>query len=145
MDVFFTMKKMPRTNIGSEMVLMDVGAAYHGYSADVTRTVPAGGKYSPEEKQIYDLVYDAQEEVFKLCKEGTPFAELNKKAREILAAGLIKLGIIKDMSELSTYYPHGCSHHMGLDVHDRSNYGPLQENMVITVEPGIYIAPKQSL
>ncbi len=130
-----------KTDIGTGMVLMDVGAEYHGYSADVTRTVPAKGKYSPEEKQIYDLVYQAQEEVFKLCKQGTPFPELNKKAREILADGLIRLGVIKDIKELSAYYPHGCSHHLGLDVHDRSNYGPLQENMVITVEPGIYIAP----
>jgi Xaa-Pro aminopeptidase len=121
------------------MVLMDVAAEYHGYSADVTRTVPSTGRFSPEQKVIYQLVYNAQEEIFKLCKEGTPFDDLNKKAIEVLAAGLLQLGIIKDKDEVTTYYPHGCSHHMGLDVHDRSNYGDLKANMVITVEPGIYI------
>jgi Xaa-Pro aminopeptidase len=127
------------SNVKNNMVLMDVAAEYHGYSADVTRTVPSNGKYTPEQKAIYQIVYDAQEEIFKLCKEGTPFDDLDKKAREILTAGLLKLGIIKNEKELRTYYPHGCSHHMGLDVHDKSNYGILQANMVITVEPGIYI------
>jgi len=118
---------------------MDVAAEYHGYSADVTRTVPSNGKFTPEQKAIYQLVYDAQEAIFRLCKEGTPFSDLDKKAREILTAGLLKLGIIKDEKEISIYYPHGCSHHMGLDVHDKSNYGSLKANMVITVEPGVYI------
>jgi Xaa-Pro aminopeptidase len=127
------------TNIKSQMVVMDVAAEYHGYSADVTRTVPATGKFSLEEKTIYQMVYDAQEEIFKLCKDGMPFGELNKKAKQVLAIGLMKAGIIKDAKEVDIYYPHGCSHHMGLDVHDKSNYGPLKENMVITVEPGIYI------
>jgi Xaa-Pro aminopeptidase len=127
------------TNVKNNMVLMDVAAEYHGYSADVTRTVPSNGKFTPEQKAIYQLVYDAQEAIFKLCKEGTPFDELDKKAKEILSAGLLKLGIIKNEKETSIYYPHGCSHHMGLDVHDKSNYGSLKANMVITVEPGIYI------
>jgi Xaa-Pro aminopeptidase len=127
-------------NIGKELVLMDVGAEYHGYSADVTRTVPSTGKFTPDERAIYDLVYQAQEEVFKLCHEGTPFAKLNEKATEVLAEGLVKLGIIKDKKEIGTYYPHGCSHFLGLDVHDAGDYDQtLKENMVITVEPGIYI------
>ena len=128
-----------RTHIGNNLLLMDIGAAYHGYSADVTRTIPANGKFSNEQKLIYDLVYQAQEEVFKLCKEGTAYPDLNNKAKEILANGLIKLGIIKTKEEVRIYYPHGCSHHLGLDVHDKSNYGSLKANMVITVEPGIYI------
>lgn len=125
--------------IDNQLLLMDIASEYHGYSADITRTIPANGKFSPEQKAIYQLVYNAQDSVFKLCKEGTPFPALNRKAREVLAEGLIKLGIIKDKSEVRTYYPHGCSHHMGLDVHDKSGYGTLKENMVITVEPGIYI------
>ena len=128
-----------KTKIGDDMVLMDVGAEYHGYSADITRTVPSTGKFTTEQKAIYDLVYQAQEEIFKLCKEGTPFDSLNLKATEVLAAGLIKLGIINSKDSITRYYPHGCSHHLGLDVHDRTNYGSLKENMVITVEPGIYI------
>jgi Xaa-Pro aminopeptidase len=95
---------------------------------------------SEEQKAIYQIVYDAQEEVFKMCKAGVPYASLEEKTGEVLAAGLIKLGIIKDAKELRTYYPHGVSHHMGLDVHDKGSYaGNLEENMVITVEPGIYI------
>jgi Xaa-Pro aminopeptidase len=88
-------------------------------------------------------VYDAQDSVFQLCKEGVPFGALNQKAIEIIAAGLMKLGIIADKKEVGTYYPHGCSHHIGLDVHDKNASRVLQQNMVITVEPGIYI-PKGS-
>ncbi|NIJ54458.1 aminopeptidase P family protein [Dyadobacter arcticus] len=127
------------TTVNNQLVLMDVGAEYHGYSADVTRTIPANGKFTDEQKAIYQLVFDAQEEVFKLCKAGVPFADLNKKAQSVLAAGLIKLGIIKTADEVNTYYPHGCSHHLGLDVHDKGSYKTLMENMVITVEPGLYI------
>jgi Xaa-Pro aminopeptidase len=133
-----------RTRVGTDMVLMDVGAEYHGYSADVTRTVPVSGKFTSGQKQIYDLVYQAQEAVFKLCREGTAFKQLNAKATEVLADGLVKLGIIQDKKDVGIYYPHGCSHHLGLDVHDKSNYGDLKENMVITVEPGIYIPQNSS-
>jgi Xaa-Pro aminopeptidase len=129
-----------RVNIGKDMVLMDVGAEYHGYSADVTRTFPSTGKFSPEQKAIYDLVYQAQEEIFKLCHQGIPFADLNKKATEVLADGLVRLGIIGKKEQVTMYYPHGCSHFLGLDVHDLGNYDQnLKENMVITVEPGVYI------
>jgi len=129
------------TKIDNQLLLMDVGSEYHGYSADVTRTVPANGKFTPEQKAIYQLVYDAQEEVFKICKEGTPFSDLQKKAREVLAKGLIKLGIMQSENEIRAYYPHGCSHFLGLDVHDKGHGGAglLKTNMVITVEPGIYI------
>lgn len=128
------------TMLNNQLVLMDVGSEYHGYSADVTRTVPANGKFSEEQKAIYQLVYDAQEQVINMCKAGVKYADLEVKTREILAAGLIKLGIIKEAKELGTYYPHGVSHHVGLDVHDKGSYaGNLEEGMVITVEPGIYI------
>jgi Xaa-Pro aminopeptidase len=131
------------TMVDNTLVLMDVAAEYHGYSADITRTVPANGKFTPEQKAIYQLVYEAQEEVFKLCKEGTPFGKLNEKATDVLAEGLLKLGIISDKKDVRRYYIHGVSHHMGLDVHDKNITRTLKENMVITVEPGIYI-PKGS-
>ena len=127
------------TRVGNQLIVMDVGCEYHGYSADVTRTIPANGKFTDEQKAIYQLVFNAQEEIFKLCKEGTVYIELDDKAMEVLSNGLIQLGIISDISEVRDYYPHPCSHHLGLDVHDKSNYGTLKENMVITVEPGIYI------
>ena len=129
-----------RVNINRDMVLMDIGAEYHGYSADVTRTVPSTGKFTPQQRAIYDLVYRAQEAIFPLCREGIPFSDLNKKATEVLAQGLLDLGIIKNKDQVSLYYPHSCSHFLGLDVHDLGNYDQdLKENMVITVEPGIYI------
>lgn len=131
------------TKIDNQLLLMDVGSEYHGYSADVTRTIPANGKFTEEQKAIYQLVYDAQEAVFKICKEGTPLIDLNATAKEVLAKGLIKLGIITDPKDVKLYYPHSCSHFLGLDVHDKLTFkGPqsaLKENMVITVEPGIYI------
>jgi Xaa-Pro aminopeptidase len=128
-----------KTVIGQKMLLMDVGAEYHGYSADVTRTVPINGKFTAEQKIIYNLVYNAQEEAFKICKEGSSFAEIETKVREFLANGLVKIGLIKTVAEVGKYYPHGCSHHIGLDVHDKGSYGKLKRNMVITIEPGIYI------
>jgi Xaa-Pro aminopeptidase len=131
------------TEVGKQLVLMDVASEYHGYSADITRTVPSNGQFTPEQKEIYQIVFDAQEEVFQLCKEGTPFRNLNAKATEVIAKGLLRLGIIKDAKEVSRYYTHGCSHHLGLDVHDKFTHTVLKENMVITVEPGIYI-PKGS-
>ena len=128
------------TRIDNQLLLMDVGSEYHGYSADVTRTIPANGKFTAEQKAIYQLVYDAQEEIFKLCKEGTPFGDLNRKAIDVLAAGLLQLGIIHDKRQVGKYYPHSCSHYLGLDVHDKGKRdATLLENMIITVEPGIYI------
>ena len=131
------------TKMDNQLLLMDVGSEYHGYSADVTRTIPANGKFTEEQKAIYQLVYDAQEAVFKICKEGTPLVNLNETAKDVLAKGLIKLGIITDPKDVRLYYPHGCSHFLGLDVHDKGTFkGPqslLKENMILTVEPGIYI------
>jgi Xaa-Pro aminopeptidase len=126
-------------NVENQLVLMDVGAMYHGYSADVTRTFPANGHFTNEQRIIYKLVYDAQDEAFKYCKAGTTFDSLESKTARVLATGLLKLGLIKEEKEVTKYYPHGMSHHIGLDVHDNGNYDTLRENMVITVEPGIYI------
>jgi Xaa-Pro aminopeptidase len=124
---------------GSELILMDLGAEYHGYSADITRTIPVNGKFSPDQKQIYELVLGAQEEAMRLCKPGTRFQDLGLATHAYVNKGLKELGIIKTESEPNLYYPHGCCHHIGLDVHDRGNYDFLQENMTITIEPGIYI------
>ncbi len=128
-----------KTRIGNSLLLMDVGAEYHGYTADVTRTVPAGGKFSPEEKLIYQLVYDAQEAAFKTLKNGSKWADAESAARNVINEGLLKLGIIKNKSEGRKFYPHGLGHHIGLDVHDRGSYGTMKKDMVMTVEPGIYI------
>ncbi len=121
-----------------ELILMDLGAEYHGYTADITRTIPVSGKFTPEQRQIYEIVLRAQEEAMKVCKPGVSIRELTETTRRVVDAGLVQLGIIKE-GEQHLYYPHGCCHHIGLDVHDRGSRGKLEENMVITIEPGIYI------
>lgn len=128
-----------KTKIGGQMLLMDVGAEYHGYTADVTRTIPADGKFSAEERAIYQLVYDAQEAAFKTLKDGSKWSEATNAARNVIAEGLVTLGVISDKKEVSKYFPHGLGHHIGLDVHDRGTYDKLKKDMVITIEPGIYI------
>ncbi len=128
-----------KTRVGNTLLLMDVGAEYHGYTADVTRTIPANGKFSPEERIIYQLVYDAQEAAFKTLKQGSQWRDAEDAARSVITDGLLKLGIIKERSQARKYYPHGLGHHIGLDVHDRGSYGTLKKDMVMTIEPGIYI------
>ena len=128
-----------RQRLDNDLVLMDCGAEYHGYSADVTRTVPPSGRFSPEQRQIYELVLAAQDAGFATCRPGAEFGAPNKATQDVVAAGLQKLGIIKKKEEFRKYYPHGASHYLGLDVHDRGSYGPLVAGNVITVEPGIYI------
>jgi Xaa-Pro aminopeptidase len=124
---------------GNELVLMDVGAEYLGYTADVTRTIPANGKFTKEQKAIYELVLKAQEAGFAQCKVGNAFNAPHQAAEAVIADGLLKLGIIKKREDVQRYFPHGTSHYLGLDVHDRGSFGPFRANTVITVEPGIYI------
>lgn len=129
-----------KTNIGDNtLVLMDLGAEYHGYTADVTRTIPSNGKFTTEQKLIYDLVYKAQEASISKSKIGNKFRDTHQLTVDIINKGLTDLGIIETASSRHMYYPHGSSHHIGLDVHDPGNYKSFEENMVITVEPGIYI------
>ncbi|WP_020526378.1 aminopeptidase P N-terminal domain-containing protein [Flexithrix dorotheae] len=135
---YITNNKM---KVGNDLVLMDLGAEYRGYTADVTRTIPANGKFTPEQKAIYDLVYEAQEASFKICKPGNVIRNTTLVSREVINKGLAKLGIIESEDAEHMYFPHGVSHHIGLDVHDRGNYTTFEPNMVLTVEPGIYIPP----
>ncbi|WP_260625769.1 aminopeptidase P family protein [Hymenobacter sediminicola] len=128
-----------KPRLGNDLILMDCGAEYHGYTADVTRTAPPSGKFSPAQRQIYELVLAAQDAGIQACKAGNEFQAPNKAAQKVVAEGLIKLGIIQTPEEMRKYFPHGTSHYLGLDVHDRGNYKPLQAGNVITVEPGIYI------
>ncbi|SIS97998.1 aminopeptidase P Metallo peptidase. MEROPS family M24B [Zobellia uliginosa] len=128
-----------KPQVGNDLVLMDLGAEYRGYTADVTRTIPANGKFTKEQKQIYNIVYEAQEAGIKASVVGAPFQAPGQAASKVVAEGLLKLGIIKKEEEARIYFPHGTSHYLGLDVHDAGTYRPFQENTVITVEPGIYI------
>jgi Xaa-Pro aminopeptidase len=127
-----------KTQLGDELVLMDLGAEYHGYTADVTRTVPADGTFSAEQKAIYNIVLEAQTAGFEACKVGNDFWSTHQAAEAIVDKRLAELGIIKP-GEQHNYFPHGTSHYLGLDVHDRGTYGKFKPGTVITVEPGIYI------
>lgn len=122
-----------------ELILMDLGAEYHGYTADITRTIPVNGKFSPEQKAIYDLVYKAQQAAIEASKAGVTWKYTSELARNIINQGLYDLGIIPSLDAYHMYYPHGLGHHIGLDVHDSGNYDVFEPGMVFTVEPGIYI------
>ena len=128
-----------KMHVENDLVLMDLGAEYHGYTADVTRTIPANGTFTKEQKLIYNLVYKAQEAGIAAAIVGNPHNITDTVGREIITKGLLQLGIIKTAEESRKYFPHGTSHYIGLDVHDAGLYGPFEPNMVITVEPGIYI------
>lgn len=121
-----------------ELLLSDCAAEYHGYSADVTRTIPVNGKFSPEQKILYELVLEAQDSAFLQCKSGNSAQDPHRAAVRVITAGLKKLGIIETDQQVRTYFPHGTSHGMGLDVHD-PNPPVLVPGAVFTVEPGIYI------
>ena len=128
-----------KTKVDNDLVLMDLGAEYHGYTADVTRTIPANGKFNPEQRAIYNLVYDAQEAGIAAATVGNSPADTHKAGQVIINQGLYELGIISSPEAKHMYFPHGTSHHIGLDVHDLNSRGSFKPNMVITVEPGIYI------
>lgn len=128
-----------KTSVHKELVLMDLGAEYHGYTADVTRTIPSNGKFTKDQRLVYDLVYEAQEAGIKSVVVGNSFNSPDAAARKVITKGLIDLGIAKNEEDARQYFPHGTSHYLGLDVHDPGLYGDFEANMVITVEPGIYI------
>ncbi len=122
-----------------DMLLMDMGAEYHGYTADVTRTIPVNGKFSEHQKIIYELVLEAQLEGIKTARAGNEFHDPHKAATAVITKGLIALNIIASTDQVKKYFNHGTSHYLGLAVHDAGNFGKLLPGMVITVEPGIYI------
>ena len=123
------------------LLLMDLGAKYEGYCADITRTYPVSGRYTPRQKEIYDIVLSANRAVARAARPGVTLAQLNDLCKQVLADGLIALGKIKDASEIGIYYMHGVSHHLGIDTHDVAvaAQAELAPGMVITDEPGLYI------
>lgn len=131
--------KNRRTTRNGELLLMDCGAEYHGYSADITRTVPVNGTFSQEQKILYNLVLEAQNASINQCRKGIDWRTPHSKAVEIIRKGLLELGIIQKPEEYQWYFPHGSSHHIGLDVHDPGSSSTFLPGMILTVEPGIYI------
>ena len=100
------------------LLLMDLGAKFQGYCADITRTYPVNGKYTDRQRQVYDVVLAANRAVAKAAKPGMTLKELDDIAKDVLGEGCVKLGLIEKKEDVGTYYMHGVSHHLGIDVHD---------------------------
>jgi len=128
-----------------DVVVMDVGGEYGGYAADITRTVPANGKFTPRQREIYDIVYGAQSAVLNAIKPGVYFHSGPDSLQEIAYDYINTHGKDLHGKPLGQYFIHGIGHGLGLDVHDPTDYNrPLRAGMVITDEPGIYI-PEENL
>jgi len=126
------------------LILMDVGAEYEHYSADVTRTFPVNGRFSTTQAEVYQIVYDAQEAAAKTTRPGMLISDVHRAATEVIKNGLLKLGLITDResNQYRIWFMHGTSHWLGMNVHDVGNYGTrLEPGMVFTNEPGIYVRP----
>lgn len=124
-----------------KLLLLDLGARVAGYNADITRTYPVNGRFTERQKQVYEVVLAANRRVAAEAKPGVTLKELNEICKEVLAKGLIGLGLIEKEDQVSKYYMHGVSHHLGIDVHDVSAAAEekLRPGAVITDEPGLYI------
>src|SRR6202041_1525968 len=128
-----------------DVVVMDVGGEYGGYAADITRTVPANGKFTPRQREIYDIVLGAQNAAVAAVKPGAVLYGSKGSLQAIATDYINTHGHDSEGHTLGRYYPHGVSHHLGLDVHDPGDRNrPLEAGMVVTVEPGIYI-PQENL
>jgi Xaa-Pro aminopeptidase len=148
-----------------EVVVMDVGAAFGGYMADVTRTLPADGRFTPEQRALYQIVRDAQEAAAKTVKPGSAFEAWRDAARAVIAAGVARRGLTEGVdarfdppwaeqcgtnpvacTQAFLYMAHGLGHGIGLEVHDRPHpwygTGTFQPGDVFTIEPGIYVSRK---
>ncbi|PWL39769.1 X-Pro aminopeptidase [Flagellimonas aquimarina] len=136
-----------------DLILMDVAAEYANYSSDMTRTIPASGKYTNRQKEVYNAVLRVKNEATRMLVPGTIWATYHKEVGKLMTSELLGLGLLdkadvqnedKNWPAYKKYFMHGTSHHIGLDTHD---YGelktPMKPNMVFTVEPGIYIPSEQ--
>jgi len=126
--------------------VMDVGAQFSGYSADITRTIPANGKFTARQREIYDVVLGAQNAALAALKPGMTLCKSGDKSVYKVSYDYIN-SHGKDLhgKKLGQYYIHGLGHDIGLDVHDPGEYcKPLEPGMVVTMEPGVYI-PEENL
>jgi len=133
-----------------DLLLTDCAAEYDHYSADITRTIPINGKFTQEQAEIYNIVFNAQTEAIKLARPGNfmlgsdPKNTVNGRSTEVIKEGLLRLGLItsKENDEYRTWFMHGTSHWLGMNVHDVGVQGrAFAPGMILTVEPGIYIRP----
>ena len=136
-----------------DLILIDAGCEYNCYASDITRTIPASGLFTKEQRELYALVLSVEKKIIAMVREGVLRSKLQKKAQKLLAKGLIELGILKGSvkkvikkGKLQELYPHGIGHWLGIDVHDQCPYKDkkgkeiaLKAGMVLTIEPGIYL------
>jgi Xaa-Pro aminopeptidase len=136
-----------------DLLLIDAGAEYQGYASDITRTFPVNGRFTKAQREIYELVLEAQNACIEMIRPGVTMDELHERSVEILTAGMARLGLLEgetakliEEEKYKQFYMHRLGHFLGLDVHDVGRYQidgqsrPLEPGMVITIEPGIYIA-----
>jgi Xaa-Pro aminopeptidase len=137
-----------------ELLLVDAGAEYKGYASDITRTYPISGKFTKAQREIYDLVLETQMSCVEMVRPGVTHEQLKNHSIEMLTAGMVRLGLLKGEPEelikeekYKQFYMHGLGHMLGIDVHDVGRYyydkesRALEPGVVMTVEPGLYIAP----
>lgn len=137
-----------------DLVLIDAGCEYQGYAGDITRTFPVSGKFSQAQREIYDIVLASEYKALEVLGPGSSIQQATEAAVHVMVTGLVKLGVMQgDVDVLIAeqahrqFFMHGLSHWLGMDVHDVGNYGTversriLESGMVLTVEPGLYIAP----
>jgi Xaa-Pro aminopeptidase len=132
-----------------DLALLDFGAEYANYAADLTRTIPVNGKFSPRQKEMYNAVLRVMKQAKNMLRPGTILNDYNNEVGKIMEGELIKLGLLKadevkkqdpEKPLYKKYFMHGTSHFMGLDVHDLGNrFTPMKPGMVFTCEPGIYV------
>ena len=138
-----------------DLLLIDAGCAYDYYNADITRTFPVGGQFSPEQRILYELVLEAQIKAIEAVKPGAPFNAFHDAATRTLTEGMVELGLLAgsvdtliEEKKHKAFFMHGTGHFLGLDVHDAGilrnpdkTWKPFEVGNVVTVEPGIYISP----
>ncbi|WP_428738015.1 aminopeptidase P N-terminal domain-containing protein [Sulfurimonas sp.] len=136
-----------------ELILIDAGCEYDYYSSDITRTIPVSGKFTKEQKELYQMVLDVEKKIISMIQPNILRSKLQSEAEKLLCKGMVKLGILQgDVKKLlkekahKKYFPHGIGHYMGLDVHDQNPYKDkkdkeisLKAGMILTIEPGIYL------
>ncbi|MBX2956568.1 MAG: aminopeptidase P family protein [Cyclobacteriaceae bacterium] len=132
-----------------EVILLDVGAEYANYNADMTRVIPVSGKFTKRQKDVYNAVLRVKRAAYQLLRPGTMYFDYHKEVQKVMEGELLKLKLIDktdiknqhpDKPVVMKYFMHGTGHHLGLDVHDTGNmFSKMREGMVWTVEPGIYI------
>lgn len=123
------------------LLLLDFGARKDYYNADISRTLPVNGKYSPRQRELVEMVIEVQEEAIRLLRPGKLHSDWNREVKEFYAGLLLERGIIEEEGMIDTYYYHNIGHHLGLDTHDENVISDeLQAGMVLTVEPGFYSA-----